>query len=264
MLVLSRKLNQTVRFPNLGISIELVRVAGNTVRVGIDAPDGVLILRGELADDASDVCDGSAQAESQRNWRHDLRNKLNSANLALEVLQKLLDAGRMAEAEKTLKIAISALSALDQISSRRFSEPKVSEEPTTVPSVKRRRALIVEDCANERELLAGYLRLCGYIVDVVEDGEAAMKYLAEHQRPDVVLLDMNMPRLDGPHTIDAIRSNPAYSELKLFVVSGLDREAVKLSTGDRRIDRWFQKPLRPGLFAHALAEELDGVTVLHN
>jgi len=263
VLVLSRKLNQTIRFPNLGISIEILRVAGNTVRVGVDAPVGVLILRGELADEATISSDRSAEAESQKNWRHEVRNKLNSANLALEVLQKLLDAGRVAEAEKTLKIAISSFAALDQIASSRISEPKVSKKPS-VPCVERRRALIVEDCANERELLAGYLRLCGYIVDVVEDGEAAMKYLAEHQRPDVVLLDMNMPRLDGPRTVEAIRSNPAYRGLKLFVVSGLDREAVKLSTGDRGIDRWFQKPLRPGLFVHALAEELKSVAVLHN
>lgn len=48
MLVLSRKANETVVFPELGISIEVIRVKGQGVRLGIKAPDSVRILRGEL------------------------------------------------------------------------------------------------------------------------------------------------------------------------------------------------------------------------
>ena len=48
MLVLSRKVNETVEFPELGITVEVVRVKGNTVRLGIKAPNSVRILRGEL------------------------------------------------------------------------------------------------------------------------------------------------------------------------------------------------------------------------
>ena len=48
MLVLSRKADETIEFPELGISIEVVRVKGNGVRLGIKAPDSVRILRGEL------------------------------------------------------------------------------------------------------------------------------------------------------------------------------------------------------------------------
>ena len=47
MLVLSRKVNETVEFPELGITVEVVRVKGNTVRLGIKAPNSVRILRGE-------------------------------------------------------------------------------------------------------------------------------------------------------------------------------------------------------------------------
>ncbi len=50
MLVVSRKQNESIVFPGLGISVEIVRVAGKTVRVGIQAPDEVKILRGELYD----------------------------------------------------------------------------------------------------------------------------------------------------------------------------------------------------------------------
>ena len=50
MLVLSRKVNETVEFPELGITVEVVRVKGNTVRLSIKAPNSVRILRGELVE----------------------------------------------------------------------------------------------------------------------------------------------------------------------------------------------------------------------
>lgn len=48
MLVLSRRTNESVEFPELGITVEVIRLKGNTVQLGIKAPDSVRILRGEL------------------------------------------------------------------------------------------------------------------------------------------------------------------------------------------------------------------------
>ena len=50
MLVLSRSNRQKIVFPTLGISIEVLRIAGNKVRVGIDAPSDVPVHRQEVAD----------------------------------------------------------------------------------------------------------------------------------------------------------------------------------------------------------------------
>ena len=50
MLVLSRKENERLIFPSLGISIEVSQIRGNKVRLGIDAPADVPVLREELAD----------------------------------------------------------------------------------------------------------------------------------------------------------------------------------------------------------------------
>jgi carbon storage regulator len=49
MLVLSRRQHEQIVFPELGITIEVVRLQGNSVRLGIKAPDSVRIKRGELA-----------------------------------------------------------------------------------------------------------------------------------------------------------------------------------------------------------------------
>lgn len=50
MLVLSRKKNQEVCLPDMGVNIRILELKGNSVRMGIDAPEEVHILRGELND----------------------------------------------------------------------------------------------------------------------------------------------------------------------------------------------------------------------
>lgn len=54
MLVLSRKSNESIVFPELGIEIEVVRVKGSTVRLGIKAPQEIKVLRKELINDDTD------------------------------------------------------------------------------------------------------------------------------------------------------------------------------------------------------------------
>ena len=91
----------------------------------------------------------------------------------------------------------------------------------------------------------------------MEDGVAAMDYLASHARPDVILMDMQMPRMDGTKTISAIRSNPEYQGIKLFAVSGAEPSAMGLPSGEQGVDHWFSKPLKPAEFAQNLADEVS-------
>ncbi|TWU41324.1 Response regulator MprA [Novipirellula aureliae] len=256
MLVLSRKKNQSLRFPNLGISIEILRVDGKTVRVGVDAPRDVRVLRGELPDTETFKTDALAAQETEaadqaaRHARHELRNRLNTANLALHLLQRQLDLGRISDAEQTLTQAVESLAELDRLASEPVTTRKQLKADGTC------RALVVEDNENERQLMVGFLELCGYNVEAVEDGVAALEYLQSHEKPDIVLLDMNMPRMDGPKTVSAIRSNPDYQGIKLFAVSGAEQTTVQISVGDQGVDHWFSKPIKPDQFAQDLAEEV--------
>ena len=54
MLVLSRRKEETIVFPELGITVEVIRVDGNKVRLGIKAPESIRILRGELEETVTD------------------------------------------------------------------------------------------------------------------------------------------------------------------------------------------------------------------
>jgi carbon storage regulator CsrA len=202
MLVLSRRENEKIALPDLGVSVEVLRIAGSAVRLGVQAPANVKILREELTEGVSTVA-GAERTKAGFKLTHDARNRLNTVNLALVMVQKHLAAGRSADAARTLEKAHRDFLA--------FSAELAGEARPAESVVQRilRNALVVEDNAQEGELLAEYLRLNGFCVDTAHDGCDALDYLSTHRRPDVVLLDMHMPRCDGPSTLSKIRHDPA-------------------------------------------------------
>ncbi|MEM9826650.1 MAG: response regulator [Planctomycetota bacterium] len=252
MLVLSRKDNESIAFPNLGISLEILRSQGRAVKIGVKAPKDVRVLRGELLEGHDMDAELASIDEAAKKRRHDVRNRMHHANLALAVVQKQLNRGDMEKAQRALSQALTALGDLDQLAAEPVGARKAIQQDKKVC-----RALLVEDDDNERELLAGFLELCGYHVDAVGDGIEAMDYLEKQQRPDLVLLDMNMPRMDGPATVSAIRKHPEYDDIKLFVVSGSDASDFTAAEDFSGVDCWFSKPINPAAFADNLHEELS-------
>jgi carbon storage regulator CsrA len=247
MLVLSRRPDEKIVFPNLGITVQILRVSGKSVSVGIEAPREVRILRDELPDRPSEAPTDDEQ--QLRELRHALRNRLNAANLALHLVRRQLQLGRSKDAEATIDKALQELSKLDQD----VGQIGGAAAPS---NATRPRALLVEDDANESELLAGYLRMSGYDVHTVGDGQEALQYLAEQRLPDVVLLDMRMPKLDGPSTVSSIRQRPELRNLKVFAVSGTPRGELAVGLGPGGVDRWFAKPLDPAKLVDAMNREL--------
>jgi carbon storage regulator CsrA len=118
---------------------------------------------------------------------------------------------------------------------------------------RRCRALVVDDDQNERTLLAGLLSMYGCECDVAADGQDALDFLAQAKRlPDYVLLDNWMPRRDGKQTLDAIRAEPRYQDVKVFSISSTPPEEVGMARGPGGIDAWFPKPLDPRRLWEAL------------
>lgn len=249
MLVLSRGLEDKIVFPNLDITIEILRVAGNRVSVGIDAPKDVRVLRHELLESLSAQLQQADDHHAKQSVTHQLRNQLNSAHIAMGLVEKLLNVGKTERALRTLRKAISAYDTLDTAAGEpddvgRFEENGVAP-----------RALLVEDDANESELLAGYLEMSGFEVDTAVDGIQAMVHLGKSDKPDVVLMDMHMPRMNGPQTIRAIRDTRDLDGIRIFGVSGAKPEEIPVEVGPVGVDRWFSKPIRP-------QELVDGINEL--
>lgn len=239
MLVLSRNETEKLVFPNLGVSIEILQINRGRVRIGVDAPPEITVLRHELYEER--LKNGGVQATVKR-FDHDLRNKMNTANLSLTLAKKLLELGVYDRADETLKKAIDEFQSIDQ---------KIA----TLPESKIT-ALVVEDNANESGLLAEVLKLSGFDVRTAADGFEAIEKLRE-SCPDAVLLDMNMPRCDGATTIKKIREDHRFDQVLLYAVSGSSPHEYHIPIGPEGVKRWFAKPISVDSLIQALKAELS-------
>jgi carbon storage regulator CsrA len=249
MLILSRREGEKIVFPALGIVLELQKIKGSTARLGIKAPAEIKILRDELAPDAVGAPHAPPQ---QRKLSHAARNHLHTALLALQLSRRQLERGMTLEAEASFA---RGLAALEQLEAEAEAARPASPKPAAVSP--RCRALLVEDDPNQSELLAGFLRMNGFDVATSDDGARALDYLASHAQPDMVLLDMFMPRCDGPTTVSAIRSNPAFAGIKVFAISGTSPSELGVSTGPSGVNRWFAKPVNPEKLVQELVREVE-------
>ncbi len=256
MLVLSRREGEKIVFPEVGVSIEVLRVKGSTSRLGIEAPVGLTVLREELLAERGEAGKrpGFVSPEAVRRFVHMIRNRVNEATTALYLFRGQLDRGMADQAELTFAKLARAIDSLGE--SLNAERPDAARPPSPEAPAPRRRALLVEDDANESELLAGFLRLSGFDVATADDGCDALDYLSSHEQPDVVLLDMLMPRCDGPQTVEAIRRDPTFESLKVFAISGTPPATLGVATGPEGIDRWFQKPVNPEKLVREITREL--------
>jgi carbon storage regulator CsrA len=245
MLVVSRRCDEEIVFPTIGVTVKILQASANRARLGIDAPAHVQILRGEL------YSPGEAPPSS-----HKLRNDLNAITLFIEMYERLVQRGDLDRAHQTYLQMLTRLKEID-----RNHAPV--QTPAIQPAHPMARVLIVEDDDNERELLAGLLRMDGCVVDTVPDGAEAFARLSSSEpRPDVVLLDMMLPKIDGPNTLSMIRKHERLNDLTVFGMSGRRAEEVGITIGGRDgINAWFEKPLNPNRLVEAIHQTQSTSTV---
>jgi two-component system KDP operon response regulator KdpE len=100
------------------------------------------------------------------------------------------------------------------------------------------RVLVVDDEPQIRRALQINLRARGYDVDLAEDGERALELAARHH-PDVVVLDLGLPGIDG---VEVIRGLRGWTRVPIVVLSVRDAEAVKVAALDAGADDYVTKP----------------------
>jgi len=85
----------------------------------------------------------------------------------------------------------------------------------------KKRVLIVDDEADIREAMADYLEQNGYRVSQAADGAVGLE-LALKEQPDVILLDLMMPVMDGHAMLDKLRQDPWGRNAKVVIMSAMD------------------------------------------
>ena len=242
MLVLSRRAQQEILFPNLGIRINVLKVQGKLVKLGIDAPPDVPVLRKEV----NDKLDATDEAETE----HRRRNELNLLHLQVASLQRRIDRGEEVDLLGALTDLVDHYSSVDRTL---LASPAPS-------AASPRRLLVVEDSDNERQLLAYLLASHGYDVHVARDGQEAMRLLSDGLfRPDVVLMDMQMPIIDGAETLELIRADERFASVKVYAVTG---QRFEDEPNASKWDGWFRKPVDIRLLLETLETECAAPTVV--
>jgi CheY-like chemotaxis protein len=114
--------------------------------------------------------------------------------------------------------------------------------------------LIAEDNPVNRELLRELLEMRGHTVVEACDGEEALRII-EQTQPDLVLLDIGMPILDGFGVIRKIRENPRFASMPVVAVTAYAMQGDREKILSSKFDGYLSKPVD----ARSLAQELDRV-----
>src|SRR5262249_25613133 len=141
MLVLSRRPNDKILFPGINATVQIVSVKGSTVRLGIDAPPDVAILRDELQDwTHRRVMPPPVQSaeERLRELRHLVRNRLNVTSIGLGLLRQRAKTGLSDDLERTIGKMEEEMQMLRQ---RLESDAAKAPSPPRQPARKVRKAL---------------------------------------------------------------------------------------------------------------------------
>ena len=112
-------------------------------------------------------------------------------------------------------------------------------EPTSVPA---RRILVVDDNVDAAESLAMLLQLCGHETNVAHDGQAALE-AAERLRPDVILLDIGLPKMNGFEACRRIRQLPWGNEVVLIALTGWGQDVDRRRSQESGFDHHIVKPV---------------------
>jgi len=116
--------------------------------------------------------------------------------------------------------------------------------------------LIVEDVALNRDLLVQLLEE-RYRVVLAEDGQAALKQAAS-AKPDVILMDLSLPRMDGWEATRRLKADATLSKIPVIVLSARAMPADEARARAAGCDDFLTKPIDEGMLFEKLEKHLNG------
>jgi CheY-like chemotaxis protein len=161
-----------------------------------------------------------------------------------------------------LRKILGAAERLVPSGAAKFAEPAAPpSEPTPArlpdsPGLSQARILVVDDGAENRDVLRRRLERSGHAVETAEHGRSALELLAT--RPfDLVLLDVLMPELDGFAVLEAIKGDPALRDIPVIMISALDEMPSIVRCIEHGAEDFLHKPFDPVLLRARINASLE-------
>ncbi|MCD6413073.1 MAG: response regulator [Elusimicrobia bacterium] len=107
-----------------------------------------------------------------------------------------------------------------------------------------KKVLVVEDDTETQKLIDFLLRRDGFEVVVAGDGEAGLRLAAE--KPDLVIVDLMLPKLNGLEVIGGIKDNPETQNIPILILSALGQESYVSKALKKGADEYIVKPFSTG------------------
>ena len=127
-----------------------------------------------------------------------------------------------------------------------------SRQPGARAAPSPRRVLVADDNRDAAESLAALLRMVGHDVCLAHDGVEAVGIASEY-RPQVVVLDIGMPKMNGYETARKIRAEGWARDIVIVALSGWGQEQDKRNSHEAGIDHHLVKPVEPSVLLQLLA-----------
>lgn len=267
MLILSRREAEKVLFPGLGISVEITRVQGRSVRLGIQAPDEIRIIRGELEATADPIPRKRDRKKSKCSVESSpaIQKCLDAANLAIHLAQNQLRQNLNEKAEDALNHALECLETLQNVSGitedTNLSSASVNEVQSDYKLDRKKVALVVNDLNYPTEQLIDQLSSLGYQTTHFNNGESLIEFLQSQEQPNLILLlsPVQLTEITTTQKIDPLTLQTApnistnevipkpvvanqkieQSSLRMFGVGSLQKSTRTYVMQDIEITSWF-------------------------
>ncbi|MCL4766854.1 MAG: response regulator [Hyphomicrobiaceae bacterium] len=119
-----------------------------------------------------------------------------------------------------------------------------------------RRILVVEDQEDNRAILRDLLTASGYELIEAQNGEAGVE-AAERERPDLILMDIQLPVLDGYDATSRIKSNPLLASIPVIAVTSYALSGDEAKARAAGCDDYIAKPFSPRQLLAKVRAHLD-------
>jgi len=114
-------------------------------------------------------------------------------------------------------------------------------------------ALIIDDSRSMRMIIGRIIREIGFEITEAGDGQQALSRLEEGCKPDLILVDWNMPEMNGYEFVQAVRANPLYDASKIVMVT-TESELGQISKAlDAGANEYVMKPFTADVIRDKLA-----------